>query len=53
MKGRDLEKAEGIFMNHLRTRKCFRPGTGENLLISPYLGFSGCCQGNCQLSWHW
>ena len=40
-------------MNHLRTRMWFRPGTGEKFLISPYLGFSGCCQGNCQLSWHW
>lgn len=51
MKGRELEKVEGVFMNYFRTRMWFRPEIDEKLRISPHQGFSGSCQGNCPLSW--
>ena len=51
MKGRELEKVEGAFMNYFRTRMWFRPEIDEKLRISPHQGFSGSCQGNCPLSW--
>lgn len=53
VKGRELERVGGIFTTDPRTGVWFGPGIDTTLFFNPCMGCSGCCHGNCQLSWCW
>ena len=52
VKGRELERGRNI-RDLSENRGVVWTGTEAILLFSPCMGFSDCCHGNCQLSWHW